>query len=245
RLAAGCGVLAVLWCGLLTTLSSSSFIALLAGLAVLAALLGHWRVVAAGAGALAVAAVVLVVAFPTSIGLDPGREASVRKATSGRNKLLTGGTELFADRPVLGWGSGAFALEYRRAGYETGPRAVAASHTIPLTVAVEQGLVGLAAYLALLAAAFRALLRGARRGLPGAGVTAAFTALVVHTLLYAAFLEDPLSWALLAAGMAWGAGRRAGAGEPPPRVVQTPAGDSRMTPTLDAPRPSAPVPDAS
>jgi hypothetical protein len=29
------------------------------------------------------------------------------------------------------------------------------------------------------------------------GVAAAFTAVVVHTLIYAAFLEDPLTWVLL------------------------------------------------
>jgi hypothetical protein len=31
-------------------------------------------------------------------------------------------------------------------------------------------------------------------------VAAAFVALLVHTLLYAAYLEDPLTWALLALG---------------------------------------------
>jgi putative inorganic carbon (hco3(-)) transporter len=31
-------------------------------------------------------------------------------------------------------------------------------------------------------------------------VATAFAGLRVHTLLYAAFLEDPLTWALLAAG---------------------------------------------
>ena len=35
-----------------------------------------------------------------------------------------------------------------------------------------------------------------------AGIAAAFVALIVHTLLYAAFLEDPLMWALLGAGVA-------------------------------------------
>jgi hypothetical protein len=33
-------------------------------------------------------------------------------------------------------------------------------------------------------------------------VAAAFCALVVHTLAYAAYLEDPLAWALLALGAA-------------------------------------------
>jgi hypothetical protein len=46
------------------------------------------------------------------------------------------------------------------------------------------------------------LLRGARRSIARAAIAAAFVALVVHTLLYAAFLEDPLAWALLAIGSA-------------------------------------------
>jgi putative inorganic carbon (hco3(-)) transporter len=35
-----------------------------------------------------------------------------------------------------------------------------------------------------------------------AAVGAAFVALVVHTLAYAAYLEDPLTWTLLALGAA-------------------------------------------
>ena len=50
--------------------------------------------------------------------------------------------------------------------------------------------------------ALTALLRGARRSAARAAVAAAFAALVFHTLVYAAFLEDPLTWALLAAGVA-------------------------------------------
>jgi len=32
-------------------------------------------------------------------------------------------------------------------------------------------------------------------------VAAAFSALVLHTMLYASFLEDPITWTLLAAGI--------------------------------------------
>ena len=35
-------------------------------------------------------------------------------------------------------------------------------------------------------------------------LAAAFTALVLHTLLYAAFLEDPITWTLLAAAIVLG-----------------------------------------
>jgi O-antigen ligase len=69
-----------------------------------------------------------------------------------------------------------------------------------VTVGAEQGVVGLVVYLALLAAALALVLRGARHDVARAALAAAFVALVVHTLLYAAFLEDPLTWALLGAG---------------------------------------------
>ncbi len=76
-----------------------------------------------------------------------------------------------------------------------------------MTVAAEQGVIGLLAYLALLVLAFGRLFG---RGADGrwatdpvrAGVAAAFAALVVHTFMYAAFLEDPLTWVLLAVGTA-------------------------------------------
>ena len=77
---------------------------------------------------------------------------------------------------------------------------MSASHTIPLTVAAEQGVIGLAVYLALLAAALSRLLHRARDDPWRAFVAAGFVALVLHTWLYAAFLEDPVTWTLLAVG---------------------------------------------
>jgi O-antigen ligase len=103
---------------------------------------------------------------------------------------------------VLGYGSGAFAREYRRRRKTSSERAASASHTIPVTVAAEQGVPGLLLYLALLVAGFSVLLRGARENVVRAAVAAAFAALVFHTLLYAAFLEDPITWTLLGIGLA-------------------------------------------
>jgi hypothetical protein len=51
--------------------------------------------------------------------------------------------------------------------------------------------IGLAVYLALLAAALARLLRHARDDPYRAVVAAGFAAVVVHTWLYAAFLEIP------------------------------------------------------
>src|SRR5207302_1048510 len=90
-------------------------------------------------------------------------------------------------------------------------RAAAASHTIPITIAAEQGVVGLGLYLLLLIVAFGRLGRAVRGSPARAAILAAFAGLVVHTLLYAAFLEDPLVWTLLAVGTALAAAGAAGA----------------------------------
>lgn len=202
--AAGALVIAFLFGGLLTTLSQSSYAALLAGLAMLAALRWSIRWTVA---VVAVVAVLAAGALAAGTGvLEGGDDAS--RATSGRSALVTGGVELFAERPVVGWGAGSFALEYREAENVSAAKAASASHTIPVTVAAEQGVIGLAAYLALLFFAFSRCLRGIRSA-PNlairAAIAAAFTALVVHTLVYAAFLEDPITWVLLAAATAFGA----------------------------------------
>ncbi len=199
RVVAGCAAaLVLLWAGLVLTLSQSSFTALLAGLAVLGALRWGARLAGAVVGAFAVAAIVVVLAAPGLVGV----EGSADNITSGRSTLVTGGIDLARERPIAGWGAGAFRAEYRRQEKTSSARASAASHTIPITVAAEQGVGGLALYLALVVVAFGRLLRATRDAVARAAVGAAFIALVVHTLLYAAFLEDPLAWALLAVGTA-------------------------------------------
>lgn len=200
---AGTALLAAwLFAGLVVTLSQSSFAALLAGLVVLAALRLGVRPVALAAGVAAVVTVVAVLAAPGALRLDFGDSGSLDRATSGRAELISGGLGLWASAPVLGHGSGSFSREYRRAEDVSAEKATTASHTIPVTVAAEQGVVGLLAYLALLVAAFLRLGRGAAGDGTRAFVLAAFAALVVHTMLYASFLEDPLTWTLLAFGIA-------------------------------------------
>jgi len=216
--ALGAGVvLAVLWGGLVLTFSQSSFAALLAGLTVLAAL--RWdvrRTVAAAAIALALGGVIAV-AFQDTLKIDLGTSSGLNKVSSGRADLIGGGVELFANRPVQGYGAGAFGHAYRIERKGNQQQAVSASHTMPVTVAAEQGILGLAAYVAVLVAALIVLFGDgafARRASPatdGAGsaeglriaraaLAAMFVTLVVHTMAYAAFLEDPFTWVILAAG---------------------------------------------
>jgi len=198
-LVAGCAAgLVLLWAGLVLTLSQSSFTALMVGLIVLGALRWGTRRAAAIVTAFAVTGALVVLAAPAAVGLD----GSADSVSSGRWSLVKGGIELASERPLQGWGAAAFKTEYRAQEKASSERASAASHTIPITVATEQGLGGLALYLALIGVAIATLLRGARRSIARAAVAAAFVALVVHTLLYAAFLEDPLAWALLAVGAA-------------------------------------------
>lgn len=199
------GVLLVLWLGLVFTLSRSSLLALAIGMATLAAL--RWRavkpVLGAAAAIVAIGAVV-VIATPTTFGLNQG----LNGASSGRANLVSGGLSMFGSRPVWGYGSGSFETEYGKR-YPSRVKVVSASHTISVTVASEQGLIGLLVYFALVITAVVALLRGAGVDPPRAAVGAAFLALMVHTWLYADFLEDPVTWVLLATGSALIAQRRA------------------------------------
>jgi len=197
------GALAWLLAGLITSFSQSSIAALLLGLTVLAAYRWDVRATVYAAGALLAIAAVFVLVAPPSLhfGLN-GSGGSASNATSGRTKLISGGLELFAQRPLYGYGSGSFETEYKRHGHASAANATSASHTIPITVAAEQGIIGLAVYVALLLAAFAVLFRGAGRSPPRIAIAACFGALVLHTWTYADFLEDPITWTLLGIGVA-------------------------------------------
>jgi O-antigen ligase len=151
-----------------------------------------------------------VLLAPGSIQIETTSSAALDKATSGRFDLVNGALSMARDRPVWGFGAGSFAERYRAREGIHSTRIAAISHTIPLTVAAEQGAIGLIGYLALMAAALALLFDGLKPRLrrmadapaigdvAAAAAAAAFVALVLHTLIYAAYLEDPLAWALLA-----------------------------------------------
>lgn len=195
-------VLVVLWAGLVLTFSQSSFVSLLIGLAVLGGMRWSVRGAATLAGAGALVGILLALLAPSAVRFDLGDSKSADTATSGRYDLIKGGLDLFADSPVVGQGAGAFAKDYRRTQGASDAGAASASHTIPVTVAAEQGIPGFLLYVALLVAALSRLLRGAAASVPRATIAAAFIALLAHTFMYAAFLEDPLTWTLLGVGVA-------------------------------------------
>ena len=228
-------LVAVVWFGLVPTFSQSSFAALLAGLVVLAALRWSlkWTAIAAVAG---VVATMLIVTLAGSFSFD-----RINIDTSGRANLVSGGIHLFTQRPAYGYGSGSFPKAYRQ-HVETRKAPVSISHTEPITIAAEQGLLGLALYTALvvtalwtMAATLRpslsrlsvsraggavggtapedALATAGGGGSPAAtgparyqpiarvAILATFVALLVHTMAYAGFFEDPITWVLLAIGV--------------------------------------------
>ena len=193
------GLLVVLWIGLVPTYSQSSFLALLAGLAVLAAIRWSWRWTLA-AVAVGTVGAALVILFAGGSGKLTSDRLNVD--LSGRGSLVSGGLDLFADKPIWGYGSGSFQAAYRD-NRENKDAPVIVSHTEPVTVAAEQGLLGLLVYFSLVIVALRTMGRGlfgGRAQVARTAILAAFVALLVHTLAYAGFFEDPITWVLLAVG---------------------------------------------
>ncbi|HXR31924.1 MAG TPA: O-antigen ligase family protein [Solirubrobacterales bacterium] len=243
-------LIAVVWLGLVPTFSQSSFAALLGGLAVLAAMKWslRWTLVAAGAGLVLAVSVVLFAGGVSK--LSPDR---CNVDTGGRCNLVTGGAKLFGQRPLWGYGSGSFPKAYRE-HIDTQDAPVSVSHTEPITIAAEGGLIGLALYAALLATALWTMAKNLRPSLlrlsasraggavggttpedasataggggsptatgparqyaiARAAILATFTSLIVHTMAYAGFFEDPITWVLLALGVSLAAASQ-------PRVVE-------------------------
>jgi O-antigen ligase len=189
------------WLGLLISFSQSSFVALAVGIVV--AVAAAWgRRATLGLIALGAVTTVVLLAVPQVRHELVGKSRSgVNRVTSGRANLVGEGIRITRDHPLLGVGAGGFSREYQRRLHIPGkdPKRVA-SHTMPVTVAAELGLVGLGLLGWLLAAAFLATLRGLGRGFTSRVSLAAgivIVAIAVHSLFYAAFFEDPMTWALL------------------------------------------------
>jgi O-antigen ligase len=208
--AVAAGLVVLLVVALWNTYSQSSWLALATALALLGVLVlppvpRRW---VAGA-CLAVALLGTPVALQQLDGDD----------VDGRSQVVRTGASLAAERPLLGWGVGAFEPAALARARERGNAApgLTASHTTPITVLAELGLLGAIAYLTLLSGAAATVLARWRRTAtlqpsqpdgPGATTgwpigplvwaSAALAALVAHSLVYAGFFEDPTSWVVLA-----------------------------------------------
>jgi putative inorganic carbon (HCO3(-)) transporter len=200
------GTLAIagIWAGLYFSYSQSSFAALAAGV-VLAAVFAWGRrgvVLAIATGVVVVAAAFAV----PSVRHDVFGHNS-KSTTSGRGTLVRRGAHIAVHHPVAGVGLGGFKHAYAKlAGLKGKEPNAAASHTTPVTVAAEGGIVGFALYVWLLVAALLLAFRRFARDLPGLAALTfglVIAAVAVHSLFYNAFFEDATVWAAvgLAAGL--------------------------------------------
>lgn len=194
-------VVVATWCGLLISFSQSSFVALAVGVIVAAAVAWGRRAVLALLGLVALTALVALAVPQVRDEVVGKSRRGVNKVTSGRANLVSQGVRIAADHPLVGVGVGGFRRAYaERAGVSGNDPKRVASHTTPITVAAEGGVVGLALFAWLLVAALAATLLRLGRGFTSRtslAIGVALVAITVHSLFYAAFVEDPMTWALL------------------------------------------------
>src|SRR5436309_6797568 len=187
---AGAALIAFLWAGLFFSYSQSSFVALFAVAVAIAYVLGGTalkRVLMVGAAVCVLAGAAFVAATAVN--------DSARQATSGRTRLARVTWVVFENHPLVGVGIGGQPQASREEAKTHLSAKRDRSHTTPLTVAAELGVIGLLIYVALLAGATRLLFLMTRVNRPlGLGAAAVFLTLLIHSLFYAGFFEDPIVW---------------------------------------------------
>jgi O-antigen ligase len=216
---AALGFAVVAWLGLLISFSQSSFAALLVAVFGAAAVVWRWRSLLALAAVLVVLAGVAVTQPTLMHALRHHTSGGLNSATHGRASLIANGIRIAKAHPEIGVGLGGFEHAYSKRTHET-PRK-SASHNTPVTVAAEEGAVGLVLYFWLVGALLAAAYRRIEHPVFGRLALAAGLALVaifVHSLAYNDFFEDPTTWGLIGL-IALAAPRRVPAREP--RSVET------------------------
>jgi putative inorganic carbon (HCO3(-)) transporter len=212
---------AVAWVGLLISFSQSSFAALLVAVFLAAAVVWRWRSLLALAAALVVLAGVAVTQPRLMHALRHHTTGGLNSATHGRASLIANGIRIAKAHPEIGVGLGGFEHAYSKRTHRTPKKS--ASHNTVVTVAAEEGGVGLVIYLwlvgSLLLAAYRRIdhrVYGRIALSAGLGLVAIF----VHSLAYNDFFEDPTTWGLIGL-IALAAPLRVRAPRPPRPVEET------------------------
>ena len=193
-------LIALMWAGLLFSYSQSSMAALLLVTLALGLLTGDRRVRLAVAGLAVIAA--LAAAGFVAVELVNGER--LNHITSDRTERVQDTTRVVAHNPLLGVGIGGQPRASRRLAHSDRPTPNFVSHTTPLTVFAELGIVGLVLYAWLLVGGTRLILRLRRRDdALGLALGATFVGLFVHALFYSGFLEDPLTWLVIGIAAAY------------------------------------------
>jgi O-Antigen ligase len=193
-------LLALMWAGLLFSYSQSSMTALLVMTLALALATGDRRV--RRAVALLAAAALLAACAYVAVQVADGK--SLNRITSDRTERVQDATRVIDKHPVVGVGIGGQPRASRRLAHSDRPTPNFVSHTTPLTVFAELGVVGLVLYGWLLTAGTLMILRMRGRDEPLAlALGVSLLGLFVHALFYSGFLEDPLTWLVLGIAAAY------------------------------------------
>jgi O-antigen ligase len=188
-------LLALMWGGLLFSYSQSSMAALLVITLVLAVATGDGRV----RKAVALLALAAVVAAGAYVAVQVADGKSLNRITSDRTERVEDTLRVIEEDPIVGVGIGGQPRASRLLARSQRPTPNFVSHTTPLTVLAELGAIGLVLYAWLLAGGLRLILRLRRQDEPlGLALGIALVGLFVHALFYSGFLEDPLTWLVIA-----------------------------------------------
>jgi O-antigen ligase len=187
-------LLALMWAGLLFSYSQSSMTALLVVTLALAVATGDRRV----RRAVALLAALAVVAACGYVAIQVADGRSLDRVTSDRTERVKDATRVIEKHPIVGVGIGGQPRASRRLVHSDRPTPNFVSHTTPLTVFAELGVIGLGLYAWLLTAGTILILRLRRRDEAlGLALGVTLLGLFTHALFYSGFLEDPLTWLVL------------------------------------------------
>jgi O-antigen ligase len=196
------GLVVVMWAGLLFSYSQSSMTALLVVTLALAVVTGDGRI--RRAVALLAAAALLATCAYVAVQVADGK--SLNRITSDRTERVQDATRVIEDHPIVGVGIGGQPRASRRIAHSDRPTQNFVSHTTPLTVFAELGVIGLLLYAWLLGAAAVLIWRVTRLDQAlGLALGTALLGLFVHALFYSGFLEDPLTWLVIGIAAAYSA----------------------------------------
>jgi len=209
-------LLIVLGAAVVLTLSRSAWLGTLVAAVVLIVANRHSIRIGVVAVALGVLGAIVIAGLSFPGGVQIERQIEARAMTvfdpsvwNPRPPIWRASLGLIASRPILGYGPDNFGLVYPPFQPENlGRSQVDKAHAESLQVAATQGLVGLAAYLLVLAAFVRAFWRGR----PKAGAVAIFAGWLAYQvtlqLNFSALAASLPFWIFAAAAMeAWGATR--------------------------------------
>jgi len=131
------------------------------------------------------------------------RNINISALLGGRKDLMTSGIKMISDKPLTGFGLDSFSDAYKDYRPPELVGKLAESHNSMITVASENGLVGLSVMLWIIVLAILRAFSFAKSKLDFRlkaftyWIPAVIAAFLVHSSLYAYFFEDPFLWLLL------------------------------------------------